>query len=154
MRDVTEIAPGLANAGAPIEGVITAGQPGEEHLQALADAGYRTIIDLRTSQEERGYDEPATARHAGMEYINLPVGPESLDGTKIERFRELMNDADRRPALVHCSSANRVGALLMPYMILDEDKSREEATRIARQIGLKSNELEQKVLEYARSNGG
>ena len=154
MRDVTEIAPGLANAGAPIEGVITAGQPGEEHLQALADAGYRTIIDLRTSQEERGYDEPETARHAGMEYINLPVGPESLDGTKIERFRELMNDADRRPALVHCSSANRVGALLMPYMILDEGKSREEATQIARQIGLKSNELEQKVLEYARSNGG
>lgn len=154
MRDVTEIAPGLANAGAPIEGVITAGQPGEEHLQALADAGYKTIVDLRASQEERGYDEPKTARRAGMEYVNIPVSPDTLDDETFGRFRELMKDPGRRPILVHCSSANRVGALLMPYLTLDEGRSTEEAARIARQIGLRSDELEQKARQYARSNGG
>ena len=57
MRDVNEIAPGLENAGSPLEGVATAGQPDEEHLRSLAEAGYKTVIDLRATEEDRGLDE-------------------------------------------------------------------------------------------------
>ena len=153
MRDIREIAPTMENAQCPLEGVATAGQPSGEHLRSVAEAGYRAVLDLRTPEEPRGLDEPEEVREAGMEYVGLPVSPDTLDEETFDRFRDLMNDPERRPALVHCSSANRVGALLMPFMILDEGKSREEATRIARQIGLKSDELEQKALEYARSNG-
>ncbi len=51
--------------------------------------------------------------------------------------------------LVHCSSANRVGALLIPYFVLDEEKSTEEAVKIASEVGLKSDELKQAALRYA-----
>lgn len=147
MRDISEIAPGLENALCPIQGVATASQPSREHLHNLAEAGYRTVLDLRASEESRSLDEPAAVSEASIEYINLPVTPDTLDAEIFDRFRDFMNEPENRPMLVHCSSANRVGALLLPYMILDEGKSPKEATQLARQIGLKSDELEQKALE-------
>ncbi len=148
MRDLNEIAPGLQNAGSPLEGVATAGQPDEEHLRILAEAGYKTVIDLRATGEDRGLDEEEIVREAGMEYVNLPVGHETIDDETFERFRRLMTDHDRRPALVHCSSANRVGALLSPYLVLDEGKERKDAVEIGKEVGLSSEELEQAALRY------
>lgn len=149
MRDISEIVPGLTNAGSPLEGVATAGQPNEEHLRRLAKAGYRAVIDLRTLEEDRGLNEREATREVGMEYVSIPVGHETVEDETFERFRELMTNPGRRPALVHCSSANRVGALLVPYLILDEGMTREEALEIARQVGLRSDELEQAALRYA-----
>lgn len=152
MRDIAEIAPGMQNARCPLEGVATAGQPTAEHLDSMAEAGYRTVLDLRTPEEPRGFDEPEAVREAGMEYVGIPVSPDTLDDETFERFREFMGDPERRPVLVHCSSANRVGALLIPHMILDEGRNPDEATQIAHQIGLKSDELKQQALDYTRSS--
>ena len=51
MRDVSEITPGLYNAEQPLEYMATSGQPTEEHLERLAEAGYKTVVDLRTPGE-------------------------------------------------------------------------------------------------------
>ena len=149
MKDIQEIAPGLGSPGQPLEDIATAGQPEEEHFQGLAEAGYKTVIDLRTLEEDRGLNEPEVVQQAGMEYVNIPVGHETVEDETFEQFRELMTDPRRRPVLVHCSSANRVGALLIPYLILDEGKSTEEAVEIASEVGLKSDELKQAALRYA-----
>lgn len=148
MKNIQEIVPGLENAGHPVEGVATAGQPEEEHFERLAEAGYRTVIDTRTAEEDRGFDEPEVVRQAGMEYLNIPVGHEEIDDETFERFRGLIKDSERRPVLVHCSSANRVGALLIPYLILDEGKTPEKAVKMATEVGLESDELKQAALEY------
>jgi protein tyrosine phosphatase (PTP) superfamily phosphohydrolase (DUF442 family) len=87
-------------------------------------------------------------RQARMEYLNIPVGHEEIDDETFEWFRGLMKDSERRPVLVHCSSANRVGALLIPYLILDEGKTPEEAVKMATEVGLESDELKQAALEY------
>lgn len=149
MKDVRAIAPKMANAGQPLADVATAGQPEREDLEHLAEAGYKTVIDLRAPEEPRGLDEPAVVRRAGMEYVNIPVGHEDVDDETFERFREVMIDPERRPALVHCASANRVGALLIPYLILDEGKPPEDAVRMTSEIGLRSAELKQAALRYA-----
>ena len=154
MKDIHEIVPGMANAGQPLQEVATAGQPEQEDFERLAEAGYKTVVDLRTPEEPRGLDEPEVVRRAGMEYTNIPVGHERVDDDAFERFRELMADPGHRPTLVHCSSANRVGALLIPYLILDEGKAPEDAVRMASEVGLRSDELKQAALRYAthRSN--
>lgn len=151
MKNIQEIAPGVKDPGQPLEYVATAGQPEKEHLKQLAGAGYRTIIDLRTSEEDPGFDEAEVVHEAGMEYVNIPVGHETIEEETFGRFRELMRDPERRPVLVHCSSANRVGAVLIPYLVLDEGKSTEEAEEIASGVGLKSDELKQAALEYIDS---
>lgn len=148
MKDVTKVAPGMANAVQPMSDVATAGQPSAEHLKQLAEAGYKMVLDLRAEKEDRGFDEARTVRDSGMEYENIPVTPETLSREGFTRFRELMGNPAHRPALVHCSSANRVGALLIPYLILDEGKTREEALEIASRVGLQSNELKEAALEY------
>ncbi len=54
------------------------------------------------------------------------------------------------PVLVHCARANRVGALLLPYLVLDEHRSPDEALRIAHDVGLRSDELAKTALDYIR----
>lgn len=148
MKDLNELAPDLDNAGQPLEGVVTAGQPTKEHFERLAEAGYRTVIDLREPEERRELDEPEVVQWAGMEYVSIPVGHDDIDNETFDRFRELMADRKRRPVLVHCSSANRVGALLIPYLLLDEGRSPEEAREIVARVGLRSNKLERAAFRY------
>lgn len=148
MKDAREIAPGMENAGYPLENIATAGQPEEEHFERLAGAGYKTVVDMRVPEEDRGLDEPEIVRQLGMEYVSIPVGHETVEDETFERFRELMRNPERRPVLVHCSSANRVGALLIPYLMLDERKAPEEAVEMATEVGLKSDQLKQAALRY------
>ena len=149
MRDVSEITPGLYNAEQPLEYVATAGQPTEEHLERLAEAGYKTVVDLRTPGETPRPDEwGMVVRRTAMEYVNIPVGHKSIDDETFDRFRELIRDGGRRPVLVHCTSANRVGALLIPYLILDEGMTPEKASEIAAEVGLRSNTLKGVALRY------
>ena len=151
MRDVREITPGLENAGYPLEGVATAGQPEQEHLKRLAEEGYRTILDVRTQEEDPGFDESETVRSLGMEYVNMPleVKPEAFTDEVFERARELLADPGRRPILVHCASAVRVAPLLIPYLIVDEGRSPEEAVEIASEVGPQQDELTDAALRYS-----
>ena len=149
MRYVSEITPSLDKAGQPLEYVATAGQPEEEHLKRLAEAGYKTVVDLRTPEEPPRPDQwGMVVRRVGMEYVNIPVGHEDIDDKTFDRFRELIRSGGRRPMLVHCSSGNRVGALLIPYLILDEGKTPEKAREIAAEVGLRSNRLERAAFRY------
>ena len=146
-KDVRVIAPGLANASCPLEGIAAAGQPREEHLRQLAESGYKAVVDLRAPEEPRGYDEAAAAREAGLEYVNLPVAGPPEDET-FDHFRQVMRDPSKRPVLVHCGSANRVGALLIPYLVLDEGQGPQEALNTAVSVGLRSRELADAALAY------
>ena len=147
-QDITVVAPGLPNAGCPLDGVATAGQPNEAQLTALAAAGYRVVLALRAPEELRGFDEPAAVQRSGMEYVALPVTADRLNDALFEQFRALLRNPEKRPMLVHCASANRVGALLLPYLILDEKVPEEQAIEAAARVGLRSAELAQKALEY------
>lgn len=148
MQDITKIAPDLPNAGNALVGVSTAAQPREEDLEKLGEAGYKTVLDLRTPAEDREFDEPEAVRRTGMEYVNLPVSPDALDDETFDHFREFMKDPANRPVLVHCSSATRVGALLLPYLILDEGSTHEEAVDFTSKVGLANEDLRRRALRY------
>jgi hypothetical protein len=48
----------MKNASFPIEGLMTAGQPEEQHFEQLTKAGFNTVVDIHTSDEPRdGFDE-------------------------------------------------------------------------------------------------
>ena len=148
MRDVRKITSGIANSGQPLYAVATAGQPEKEHLKRLADAGYKTLADLRTP-ECPPPDEWGTAiRRAGLGYVNIPVGHEDIDERTFDRIRQLMHDPECRPTLIHCASANRVGALLLPFLVLDEGTITEGAREIAAEVGLRSSRLERAAFRY------
>ena len=150
--ELKDVAATLPFGGAPTEGVITAGQPTAEQLSSLGAAGCVTVVDLRAPAEPRGYDEPAAVADAGMEYFPLSVTSDTLGDTQFDRIREILKDRADRPILVHCASANRVGALLIPFFMLDEGRSEPDALALAKQVGLRSPEMAAKALDYVRRN--
>ncbi len=133
--------------------VFLAGQPAPEDFEHARDGGIRTVVNLR-HEEEIGFDERAVVESLGLNYINIPFkAPEELTDAVFDRMRELLNQAER-PILVHCSSANRVGAVWIPWRVLDQGASLEEAVLEARTIGLRSPVYEQKARDYVASRLG
>ena len=148
----------LPNAGSPLPGLVTAGQPDSAQFEELARAGVKTVIDLRPPEEPRGFDEPQAVRAAGLEYYNIPVSAPTLGDAQFSEFRKHIGAKRDGTVLVHCASANRVGALLIPYLLIDKGRSRAEALEIARSVGLRSDDMARAAIRYAekhqRKNSG
>lgn len=127
----------------PVDGITSAGQPDEAAFRVFADSGYAAVIDLRTDGEDRGLDEEAVVQGLGMDYFSLPIGSDGISFENARALDKLLNAYDK-PVLVHCASANRVGALLALRASLygaDDDTAME----LGRQGGL--TRLEPKVRE-------
>ena len=130
----------------PVDGVTTAGQPDKASFKVFADSGYVAVIDLRTEGEDRGLDEPAVVEALGMDYINFPIGRDGITFENAKTLDEIMVRYDQ-PVLVHCGSANRVGALfaLNAYRATDDVDEALAAGRAAGLTGMESTV--KKVLE-------
>jgi protein tyrosine phosphatase (PTP) superfamily phosphohydrolase (DUF442 family) len=145
---------GVVNACALSPTVVGGGQPSAQHVAAFAAAGGGIILDLRDPMEPRPLDEPVVARAAGVEYVNIPVTPSTQNDATIARILEVLRQAGTRTIFVHCGSGNRVGGALIPHLILDHGLEEEDATNQAMRVGLRSAELMEWGLDYARRNRG
>ena len=139
---------GVANRACPLPGVATGGQPGAAHLRSLARAGYHVVVDMRTSAEPRGFDEPGATRTAGLRYVTIPVGYDGFDDALFATFRATMRDAAPRGVFVHCASGNRVGAAMIPWLVLDRGWELERAVAAAHAGGLRNAEIEDLARDY------
>jgi protein tyrosine phosphatase (PTP) superfamily phosphohydrolase (DUF442 family) len=87
-----------------------------------------------------------------MEYVNVPVGPGTLTDETLDRILGVLRSAGDRLVLVHCGSGNRVGGALIPFLMLDHGLEEEDAIEQAMRVGLRSAELMEWGLDYARRN--
>jgi Uncharacterized protein conserved in bacteria len=147
MKRIVELVP---YGGCPLADVATAGQPDAAAWGELARAGFKSVIDLREASEPRGHDEAAEVARAGLRYFLLPVSHQSLRDRQFDELREFLRDPANRPALVHCQSANRVGALMIPYLALDAHIPLDKARQMADVIGLRSPDYAALALDYVR----
>jgi protein tyrosine phosphatase (PTP) superfamily phosphohydrolase (DUF442 family) len=141
---------GVVNACQVLPTVVTGGQPMPSHLEALKEAGGGIILDIRDPMEPRPFDEPAMVRRLGMEYVNVPVVAGRLNDGQLDKIRQTLRDAGERPVFFHCASANRVGGALIPYLMIDLGMEEEDAVTEAMRVGLRSAELMEWGLDYAR----
>lgn len=141
---------GVANACQILPTVITGGQPNAAQLRALKEAGGGIVLDVRDPMEPRPVDEATMVRELGMEYVNVPVRAGSLDDSTLDRILGVLRDAGDRTIFFHCGSGNRVGGALIPYFILDQDMEEQDAVDQAMRVGLRSAEMMEWGLDYAR----
>ena len=127
--------------------IFLASQPTQEDFKTAAENGIKTVLNLRTPQE-LDWDEAALVKKLGMNYVNIPITPRTFTDEKIDQARKLLNDSKNRPLLVHCASANRVGAIWLAHRVLDHGLSYQEARKEARTVGLRSPVLEKIVQRY------
>jgi protein tyrosine phosphatase (PTP) superfamily phosphohydrolase (DUF442 family) len=143
---------GVVNANQALPNVVTAGQPGPEHFRALRAAGVEVVLDTRAPTEPRGFDEPALMRELGFEYVLIPITDQTLTDETLGRITETMRANADRQVLVHCASGNRIGGALVPYLMLDQGFTEDDATMAALRIGLRAAHLLHWGLDYVRSH--
>jgi len=141
---------GLPNAAEPVPGWITGGQPTEQQLAAFKQAGGEVVLDNRDPMEPRPIDEPAAARAAGLEYMNLPIVHGAVTTDTMKNMHATLKRLTGRRVLMHCSSGNRTAAALIPYLMIDKKMEEEAAVDIAMRSGLRSAELMELALDYVR----
>lgn len=145
-----EAAAGVANVCQLLPNVLTGGQPGPAHLDALKAAGVSMVFDIRDPMEPRPIDEAAQTAALGMEYVNVPVSAGTLDDPTMERILGTLRSAKDRQVFFHCASGNRTGGPMIAHLILDHGMDEEDAVHQAMRAGLRSAEMMEWGLDYAR----
>ena len=145
---------GLPNLAEPVPGWATGGQPTEQQLKAFKAAGGEVVVDNRDPMEPRPFDEAATVRGAGLEYVNLPIVHGAVTTDTMKQMHQALKKLEGRRALLHCSSGNRTSAALIPYLMIDKKMEQDDAVDLAMSIGLRSAELMEIAVQYASGSSG
>ena len=141
---------GVPNACQLLPSVVTGGQPSAANLAAFKAAGGEVVLDLRDPMEPRPLDEATQARALGLEYVVVPVGPGTMTDETLDHILGVLRRAGDRLVFVHCGSGNRVGGALLPFLMLDHGLEEEDAVDQAMRVGLRSAELMEWGIDYAR----
>jgi uncharacterized protein (TIGR01244 family) len=128
-------------------------------LQQAADEGYKSVLNLR-SPDEGGFlsDEGQLAVALGLQYVNIPVKPseinDELTGKVLQQIDELP-----KPALIHCASGLRAGAIAFMNVATRQGMTPERVFERAHQVGFSCDanpQMKQFFEQYvaAHSNTG
>ena len=140
VQDAAPAAAAIAGFQQPRPGLHTGGQPAATAWKSIAAQGVTTIINLRPAAELGGRDEAAEVRDAGMAYRQIPVaGPADITLANAARLWSALAQTPGATG-VHCSSGNRVGALLALGAATQGGLDTESAIAFGRAAGLGSAE--------------
>lgn len=141
--------PGVSKAYYQVGDFRLAGQPNEEGLDGFRKEGIETVINLRPESELKGFDEKGAVESRGMDYVSFPVTSQTLSDQTVEEFLETVKSV-KKPAVIHCGSANRVSGLWATYLVKEKGVEPEEALRLAEKSGLRDGPVKEFVEKYLR----
>lgn len=92
--------------------------PSDKGLEALRDAGVKTIVNLRLKGDGASNEE-LKVKQLGMNYIHFPLGFTTPDTATIGRILRVITEKENQPVFVHCrQGADRTGMIVAIYRIL------------------------------------
>ena len=102
--------------------LATGGQPLEDELHAVAQAGFDAVINLALLDAEYSLpDEPGLARTLGMDFFHIPVILEAPTQENLQQFFRVMQQVQGRKIFLHCAANMRVSVFLALYRMLHLD---------------------------------
>ena len=135
--EIPQALQGVMNLRHPSNTLYVSGQPKPEAFAAFAKAGVKAVINLRPPQETPGFDEAEIVAKAGMAYYNIPIrGAVDLTRDNVQKLDTLLGKIGNEPVLIHCSSSNRVGALMALRAAWVQKASVEEALKTGERYGV------------------
>ncbi len=141
-------------------GLAVSGQPDEQQLLAWAEAGVRTVINLRHAGEFAEAQPPSGLRIAtegeiverrGMDYVHLPVSMKSADDRLATAFETLLAAArEAGPVAVHCKRGQRAGAMVLIALAQHQRWDGDRAIAEAERLGLGEATGVERLAQYVR----
>ena len=100
------------------DGTATSGMPRPEHFREIADAGFRTVINLALPTSDNALpNEADLVTRAGMTYVHIPVLFDAPKRADYERFEKVLDAVRDQPVFVHCAANMRVSAFMYLYRV-------------------------------------
>lgn len=131
----------IPNARVTQTGLLVGGQPTREQFEAIRDAGYRMVVTLRPEAEKGDEGEPALVERLGMKFVSIPVpGADGLTESNARALGKALGEPDVLPGVVHCSTGQRVSALLGLKAFVVDRMSAAAAIDLAKSLGMKKFE--------------
>ena len=145
----------IPNARVTKTGLLIGGQPSAEQLKAIGEAGYRTVITLRTHSERGDEGEQSAVERMGMKFVRIPVaGASGLTEDNARTLGKALGQEDVLPAVLHCATGQRVAALLGLKAFVVDRASATAAIDLAKSLGLNKLEaaLRERIAEICKSD--
>lgn len=117
------------------DAITVTGQVTEEQLKQAAQEGFHSVLNLRAPDEEGVLPgEKEKAEEAGLSYVNIPVRKETISN---DLTAWVLSEIDRlpKPALIHCASGMRAGAMGFMHMATRQGLSAKQAMEQAQALG-------------------
>jgi uncharacterized protein (TIGR01244 family) len=124
----------IANYRLVRPGLATAGKPSSEALVRLKAQGFKTVVDLRTEGEGTAAEREVVEAQ-GLRYVSVPITSATFSLADVEAVAKVLNDAGTAPVLLHCASANRVGAV-WAVLLVEQGRTPEQAEAAGQEVGL------------------
>ena len=117
-------------------GIAISGQPSSADLDSLVAQGFRTVVNLRTSDEPGFLDEEEReVESRALNYAEVPISPALLNDDAVARFSQALDSIDGTPALVHCRSGGRAEMMTLLHMAVGGGWSLEQTLEVGREMG-------------------
>jgi len=144
----------MARASVFADNVYLSGQPSQGSFEIFRDRGVKTVVNLRTAPEmdDLGYDERAAVEATGMAYLHVPMRGGLPDEEGLQDVLEALDLGvnGHGDVLLHCASANRVGAVWSVFRGDRHGLPVEEAIAEGEAAGLRSRLLITAARAYLR----
>ena len=114
----------------------TSGQPSIKQLEAIADAGFQTIINLALHDDPRYSlpDEPGVVTGLGLKYIHIPVQFSTPKTAELQAFFDALAEDSSKMIWVHCAANIRVSAFLGLYRVIKQGWKQDEAFALMHEL--------------------
>jgi len=130
-------------------GLAVGGKPSPEALASLKAQGFKTVIDLRAAAEGTATEKEVVLAQ-GLRYISVPISSATFSEEDVQAVAKVLDEDDAAPVLLHCATANRVGAVWAVLQV-KRGGSLDEAEAAGREIGLSSPAMVEAMRRVAAS---
>ena len=91
-------------------------------MQALADQGFKTIIDLENDAKAIA-TEKKEAKSDGVTFLNFEMSAEQTpDESEVQQILAALTDSSNFPVFVHCKlGEDRTGLIMALYRVEEQD---------------------------------
>ena len=119
--------------------ITVTGQVSASQLREAYEQWFRSVLNLRAPEEEGILaDEQEQAETAGLTYVNIPVRKTEISDDLTTRVLAEI-DSLPKPALIHCATGMRAGAMAFMHMATRGGLSAEQAMEQAQAMGFDCN---------------